>query len=246
MNRKNRAFWDSSSDRYQATHGPRLREPALAWGVWRIPESKLGVLDHVDGRDVLELGCGAAQWTLALTRLGAHAVGIDLSLKQLGHARLLAESEGVAAPLVQCDAEALPFKGRAFDIVFSDHGAIVYASPEKTVAEAARVLRPNGLIALCMSTPIHDICFDQAAEAVTSQLVADYFTLSKIEDGQSVEYQRPYGEWIRLFRAHGLVVEDLIELQAPADGTTTYADFVSADWAFRWPSEHIWKLRKVT
>jgi hypothetical protein len=41
------------------------------------------------------------------------------------------------------------------------------------------------------------------------------------------------------------MVEDLIELQAPADVQTTFSDFVPAAWARRWPAEHIWKLKKT-
>ena len=111
--------------------------------------------------------------------------------------------------------------------------------------EVSRVLKPTGLFAFCMSTPIRDICFDPAVEAVTTRLVADYFGLATLDDGQSVEHQLPYGEWIRLFRRHQLVVEDLIELRAPAQATTTYPDFVPVEWARKWPAEHIWKLRKT-
>jgi SAM-dependent methyltransferase len=240
---KNRTFWNTTSDAYQAAHGAVLRQEALAWGVWRIPESELKVLGDVIDRRVLELGCGAAQWTLALLEQGAQAVGVDLSERQLAHARRAAGSVGVR--LVQGDAERLPFTGGSFDTVFCDHGAIVFARPEPTVAEASRVLKPGGLCALCMSTPIRDICFNPAVGTVTDRLAGDYFGLSGFEDGESVEYQRPYGAWIRLFRAHSLFVEDLVELQAPSDPTTTYSDFVPGPWAHRWPAEHIWKLRKA-
>jgi SAM-dependent methyltransferase len=240
---KNRTFWNTTSDAYQAAHGVVLRREALAWGVWRVPESEIGILGEVTGRRVLELGCGAAQWTLALRERGAQAVGVDLSEQQLAHARRAAGSSGV--PLVQGDAERLPFAGGSFDVVFSDHGAIVFAQPEPTVAEASRVLKPGGVCAFCMSTPIRDICFDPSAGTVTDRLARDYFGLSGFEDGESIEYQRPYGSWIRLFRAHSLVVEDLVELQAPVDASTTFSDFVPASWAARWPAEHIWKLRKV-
>jgi SAM-dependent methyltransferase len=244
-NLKNRAFWNSFSDAYQAAHGAELREKALAWGAWRIPESELRILGDIEGRDVLELGCGAAQWTLALLERGARAVGLDLSEAQLQHARAAAASGASRAPLVQGDAEWLPFTAGAFDIVFSDHGAIVFAPPERVVEEAARVLKPGGLMALCMSTPIRDMCADPVARTPTPRLVADYFTLSAYDDGESVEHQLTYGAWIRLFRAHSLFVEDLVELQAVPDATTTYSDFVSASWAHRWPGEHVWKLRKA-
>jgi hypothetical protein len=38
-------------------------------------------------------------------------------------------------------------------------------------------------------------------------------------------------------------VEDLFEIQAPEGAVTTY-DFVTPDWAGRWPSEEIWVARK--
>ncbi len=47
-----------------------------------------------------------------------------------------------------------------------------------------------------------------------------------------------------MFRRNGLVVEDLIELQAPAGATTTYVDFVPRAWARKWPAEEIWVVRK--
>jgi SAM-dependent methyltransferase len=242
---KNRRFWNGISDAYQASHGTALRQEALAWGVWRIPEDELTILGDVAARHVLELGCGAAQWTLALLEHGARAVGVDLSEQQLMHARTAARSGSAGVQLVQGDAEQLPFLSEVFDIVFCDHGAIVFASPETTVAEASRVLRPGGLCALCMSTPIRDSCFDPVADIVTPRLSANYFDLSRLENSESVEYQLPYGAWIRLFRSHGLMVEDLVELQAPSDARTTYSDFVPVSWAQRWPAEHIWKLRKT-
>ncbi|GAC1323028.1 MAG: hypothetical protein NVSMB13_02330 [Mycobacteriales bacterium] len=62
-------------------------------------------------------------------------------------------------------------------------------------------------------------------------------------DDPSVEFHLSHGDWVRLFRSKGLVVEDLIELYPPAGGQTSFP-FVTADWAGRWPCEEIWRLRK--
>src|SRR4051794_4479155 len=89
----NRAYWDRESDSYQLRHGPQLKVERPGWGVWQIPEDEVRALGQVDGLDVLELGCGAAQWSIYLARNGAHAVGLDVSEKQLEHARkLMAEA----------------------------------------------------------------------------------------------------------------------------------------------------------
>ena len=87
---RNRASWDAYSDEYQARHGDQLAgSGGLAWGTTQIPESELRVLGDVAGRDILEFGCGAAQWSIALAKLGARPVGLDLSERQLEHARRL-------------------------------------------------------------------------------------------------------------------------------------------------------------
>ena len=65
------------------------------------------------------------------------------------------------------------------------------------------------------------------------------------EDG-SVEYQLTYGEWIRLFRDSGLLIEDLIELRPDAQSDSTYVGYADVAWARDFPGEHIWKVRKAT
>src|SRR5207249_2798867 len=84
---RNRDFWNGQSDEYQQEHGAQLAVHGAAWGIWQIPEDEVQALGSVTGRDVIELGCGAAQWSIALARRGARPVGVDLSETQLAHAR---------------------------------------------------------------------------------------------------------------------------------------------------------------
>ena len=62
------------------------------WGIWAIPESELRVLPDVDGKDVIELGCGTGHWSAWLARRGARVVGLDNSARQLETARRLSAS----------------------------------------------------------------------------------------------------------------------------------------------------------
>ena len=65
---RNRAHWDRTSDEYQQRNAAFIGRPEPRWGMWQLPESELGVLGDVAGKDVLELGCGAAQWAILLAQ----------------------------------------------------------------------------------------------------------------------------------------------------------------------------------
>jgi ubiquinone/menaquinone biosynthesis C-methylase UbiE len=240
----NRSYWNRTSDEYQHCHQKLLSEEALAWGIWRIPESKLKVLGDLSGKLVLEYGCGAAQWSIALAHAGVRVIGLDISERQLVHAHRNIKKSGVNIPLLQADGVKTPFQSASFDIVFCDHGVMSFARPENAIKETARILKPGGLFAFCMSSPIRDLCWDNKSDAVTDHLNTNYFKMDKFVDEESVSYQYGYGKWIRLFVQQGFIIEDLIELRAPQEKETTYSKFVAKEWARKWPAENIWKVRK--
>lgn len=245
--RRNRAMWQATSDEYEERHAASLAgENAMSWGLWRIPEAELRVLGEVTGKDVLELGCGAARWSIELARLGARPVGLDLSSRQLEHARRLMAEAGVDFPLIEASAEDVPLPDASFDIVFCDWGAMTFCDPQRTVPEAARLLRPGGLFAFSTATPIQILCQDVAADRLTDHLVNDYFGMKRLEWENEVNFQLPYGEWLRLFRTSGFVVEDLIETRPPGGFTSSYLNADETAWARRWPMENIWILHKAS
>jgi SAM-dependent methyltransferase len=243
---RNQLAWNAKASDYQATHAEALVDRGgLVWGVWRRPESELQVLGEVAGREILELGCGAAQWSIALARRGGHPTGLDLSQAQLDHARELMVAAGIEFPLVPASAEAIPLPDASFDIVFCDWGAMTFADPRRTVPEVARVLRPGGLFAFSHGTPIVDITWPGVELHPSQRLRLDYWDLHRIEDDEGlVSFQLPYGEWIELFVSNGLAVESLLELRPPADADSTFRDAEDRAWARRWPMEQIWRLRR--
>jgi SAM-dependent methyltransferase len=243
--RHNRRFWDADADAYQDLHGAELTRVPLAWGAFRVPEADLGVLGDVAGLDVLEFGCGGAQWSVALAQEGARVVGLDLSRSQLRHAAHNADAAGARVPLVQASGEAPPFADASFDVVFCDHGAMSFCDPARTLPEVSRLLRPDGLFAFCASAPLLYLTYDRARDKQTRQLRMPFDQLGRIDfDDGTIDFVLPTGEWVRQFRANGFVVEDLLELLARADAKTTYTDYVDKSWARRWPAEQVWKVRK--
>jgi SAM-dependent methyltransferase len=242
--RKNRAGWDAASDEYQSEHSDELTgDKALAWGIWRLPESDLQVLGDVAGKDVLELGCGQAEWSLELARKGARSVGLDNSGGRLGYARAHQRREGVHFPLVQASAEIAPFRSESFDIVFCDYGAMTFLPPERSIPETARLLRPGGLLAFTTTHPLLWCSWPHGADEAVPELLRDYFSIYSEEEDGIVDFNLPLGEWVRLFVANGLAIEDLVEVRPPEGATTTYGGR-PLSWARRWPAEMIWRVRK--
>jgi len=111
--RANRESWNADSDTYQKrTMAPNSR----FWGPWlgglQIPEARLHVFwAKVTGRDILELGCGAAHVVDRAGQAGGPARGSGPIGEQLAHAASHGEA-GVDFPLVHASAEAVPLPGR--------------------------------------------------------------------------------------------------------------------------------------
>ena len=202
------------------------------------------MLGDVRGLDVLEYGCGAAQWSVALAADGARVVGLDQSRAQLRHARALVTEGGHPCRSSARAARRSRSPTRPFDVVFCDHGAMSFCDPDRTVPEVARLLRPGGRFVFSHSTPWRYLTWNPKRERVTRRLRSRTSACGASTTGEgTVDFQLPYGEWIRCFRAHGFVVDDLVELRAPEGRHTTFLD-CDPRWARRWPAEQIWSLHK--
>ena len=241
--RANREYWNRISAGYQREHDPQIGAAPRLWGCFSIPDSDLGALGDVAGLRVLELGCGAGQWSRVLAGEGAEIVGFDLSDAQLRAAKTAMRA--ARFPLVQGAAEWLPFASACFDLVFCDHGGLSWAPPELAVPEAARVLRPAGRLVFNGSSPWLLACYDDESDRLTPRLRHDYFGGSAVPEGDGAStYALGYGGWIRTLRAAGLVIDDLIE---PRPGPGTYSSYLECeppDWASRWPCEALWVAHK--
>jgi SAM-dependent methyltransferase len=245
--RRNREFWERESEKYVAMGHRAWAKNELTWGIWSIPEAELNVLPKVAGKDVIELGCGTAYWSAWLARRGARVVGVDITERQLATARTLQREHGIRFPLIQASAESVPLADASFDLVFSEYGASIWCDPYRWIPEAARLLRPGGDLVFLKNSAILMLCMlpDRPAE---DRFTRDYFDMHRFEwpDEIDVEFHLTHGDWVKLFRANGFAVENLVEVRAPAGAPPNRWPFVTAEWARRWPSEEIWHVRKVS
>lgn len=248
---ENQRFWDEYAPEWVAS-GQRLWASEPQWGAWGIPESELGLLAaDLTGQRAIELGCGTGYVSAWLRRRGASVHAIDNSEQQLATARRLAAEHGIDdIEWVLGNAESIDQPDRSFDLAISEYGAAIWCDPFVWIPEAHRLLRPGGRLVFLGNHPLALLCSDEAGEhPVGERLVRDYFGLrvcdwtAAIKDPGGIEFNLPISEWMRLFRDSGFDVVDYLELQAPATADGQQFE-TPAEWAKRWPSEQVWKLRK--
>jgi ubiquinone/menaquinone biosynthesis C-methylase UbiE len=116
----------------------------------------------VAGRRVLDVGCGDAGVAIALAESGASVAGIEPDRASLERGRIRAEEHGVAADLRHGFGEDLPFADASFDVVILDNVLEHVRDREGTLAEAARVLVPQGLLYMVTPKPfaVHSVISD--------------------------------------------------------------------------------------
>lgn len=245
----NRAAWDGYASDYVAAGERSWREQPgeETWGIYGLPESLVRMLpEDLDGHDAIELGCGTGYVSAWMARRGARVVSIDNSPAQLATAARLQREHGLAFPLLLGNAERVPRPDSSFDFAISEYGAVLWADPEAWVPEAARLLRSGGrLHVLTNSLLMFLTAPDDEHEPCSDRLLRPQFgPRSMTWPGEtSVEFHLSHGDWIRLFTASGFEVLELLEPPVPAGATTRY-EFMTAEWAGRWPCEEIWKVRK--
>jgi ubiquinone/menaquinone biosynthesis C-methylase UbiE len=243
---RNREVWTRANAEYTDRNATASwAQEEITWGMFKVPESQVGVLGNVAGLDVLDLGCGIAYFSAWLARRGARVVGLDVTPAQLETARRMQAEFGLGFPLVEASAEAVPLPDGSFDVVLSEYGASIWCDPSAWIPEAARLLRPGGRLIFLRNSTLAILCSPDADDRVSERLVRPQFGMRRFEWDGGVEFHLAHGDWIRLLRGAGFDVEDLVELQAPVDAADhPYYDFVTAEWARRWPAEEIWVTRK--
>jgi SAM-dependent methyltransferase len=244
--RINQAAWNvSAADYVDAAHSHWAAEE-ISWGIWDVPEAQVNALPDVDGLDVIELGCGTAYFSAWLARRGALPIGVDLSENQLATARALQREHGLEFPLIHASAEQVPLPDDSADLVVSEYGASLWCEPDSWISEVARLVRPNGRLVFLTNSLLVALCAPDEGPA-TDRLLRDQRGLKVViyPDDPGVEFHLSPGDWIATLGRHGFTVEALHELYAPEDATPTKYEWVTPEWARRWPVEEIWSARRT-
>jgi SAM-dependent methyltransferase len=222
--RASRRWWDGNADDYQREHGVFLGDARFVWGPEGLDEEQaalLGPAEGLRGRAVLEIGAGAAQCSRWLAARGARPVALDLSRRQLQHARRIDEEAGTGLPLVQADAGFLPFADASFDLACSAYGALPFVADSARVQrEVRRVLRPGGRWVFSVTHPLRWAFPDEPGpEGLTAS--SSYFDRTPYVEQDDrglavyVEHHRTLGDRVREITAAGMRLVDLVEPEWP-------------------------------
>jgi len=103
---------------------------------------------YAEGKDVLEVGCGGGQGLGYLARAARRVVGGDIDDSCV---RVASEHYTDDRPIevLKLDAQDMPFGDASFDVVMLFEAIYYLPEPRRFIAEARRVLRPDGVLLIC-------------------------------------------------------------------------------------------------
>ncbi|MCS7207317.1 MAG: class I SAM-dependent methyltransferase [Dehalococcoidia bacterium] len=137
---------------------------------------------HAQGKEVLEVACGAGMGLGWLGKVAKRLVGGDFTRPLLRQAQAYYKGR---VPLVQLDAHALPFRDASFDLVILYEAIYYLARPDAFLKETRRVLRPGGMLLVCSANR-------ERPGFVPSPLSVRYYSARELVD---------------LLQAHGFAVQ---------------------------------------
>jgi ubiquinone/menaquinone biosynthesis C-methylase UbiE len=101
---------------------------------------------YCEGKDVLEVGCGAGLGLGYLSKRARLVIGGDYTETNLCNARRNYKDR---AKLVRLDAHHLPFKDKSFDVILLLEAIYYLNNSERFFEESRRVLRNSGILLIC-------------------------------------------------------------------------------------------------
>ena len=117
-------------------------------------EADLKLLGRIEGKRVLELGCGGGPISVAMAKQGAKVISVESSAEQIAHARRLCEREEVSVELHHGDLADLAFvRADTIDMVVSVYALGLVDDLDRVFRQVHRVLRPEAPFVISLPHP---------------------------------------------------------------------------------------------
>ena len=136
--------------------GPKVggRDSHEAYAEWEYSIGKSLLEEYsewfgpLDGKRVLDIGCGLGGKSVAYAEAGAEVTGVDLDLVHAAGSLDYARKRGSPIEVVTGDAADLPFLEGSFDLVVANDSMEHFSRPAQALEEFARVTRTGGSVFL--------------------------------------------------------------------------------------------------
>jgi SAM-dependent methyltransferase len=149
------------------TDGTAVASDVLQYGPGLPPESELKLLGHVDGRRILDLGCGAGVGAVALAKAGARVIAVDEDVVNVGTARDNADREGVRVETHHGPLPELAFvRADTIDAAVSVYGLAAADDLDRIFRQVHRVLKPERPFVFSLPHPAFTLLDPDGGEPV--------------------------------------------------------------------------------
>jgi len=217
------AAWDRHAASYQAT--ARLPTDVAHYGPDIATEADLRLLGDLKGKRVLELGCGGGQCSIAFSKQGATAIGIDSSAEMLAFARRLSEQEEVKVELRHGDMADLAFlRAESVDVAFSANAFGYVEDLDRVFRQVNRVLKPSGPLVFSVAHPAYAMVGDHAG--LPLMVRRSYFDRSPLQLERNgivfTEYQHTVSDLFSGLTRAGYRVDAILEPEPLAGGARSH------------------------
>ena len=136
---KMRAFFDNVAGRYGRNYVPGKSWKAIAEALLRLMPPMV----------IADLGAGEGAFSLLLAQRATRVIAVDSSARMVSVAKAQAKKQGVKNLDYRLgDMEELPIDSSAVDLVFFSQSLHHAMHPERALAEAHRILKPGGRVAV--------------------------------------------------------------------------------------------------
>jgi 2-polyprenyl-3-methyl-5-hydroxy-6-metoxy-1,4-benzoquinol methylase len=203
--------WDHFAAEYSRWIG--RREPVKVQAD-SIMGRMLETMGDVNGRDVLDAGCGEGYFSRVLAARGARVIGLDVSPRLLAIAREKDPDRTIDYRLADLSRPVPDLDGH-FDLIGSHLVLNDVADYRAFATTLASLARPGGRLALAFNNPYSSVVREHITDYFASDTLGVYGGMSRQVGGQVQYYHRTLEEYVDAFLGTGLRLIKLADVDQP-------------------------------
>lgn len=214
MNKNNKLFWEEFAGQYDKLVG----ESGDRWQKYVINPLVFKLLGNLQGKSVLDAGCGNGYLTREIAKTAKTVVGVDFTKNLLE----VAQKRSKHIPnlkLILADLEKLPFPTGSLDVILCNMVLINIENLGIVINELARILKTNGSFVIslthpCFENPPHTPAIKNEKGETVARAIYSYFpkglVINTTEKNQ-LHYHYTLSDYFNFLAQANLYLEEMIE-----------------------------------